>query len=81
MTELSAMCSQCGQKTLLTENAEAVGVECPDLDQRLGLALSPGIEIPMTMVPGAMEGAWEWLEAQPCPGCGAKGTLQRTRGL
>jgi hypothetical protein len=76
--EISAVCSQCGQKLYLTRDAQQVPVEHPDLDQSLGLGPSPGIALPMTFVPELVQECWQWLEAQPCPSCGAHGTLQRT---
>jgi hypothetical protein len=78
MPELSAICSSCGRKTYLAQNAEDVPVEHPDVDQQLGLDPSPGISVPMTMIPDLMEACYQWLEAQACPTCGAHGTLQRT---
>jgi hypothetical protein len=79
MPELSAICSRCGRTLYLAQNAENVPVEHQDIDQSLGLDPSPGISVPMTMIPELMEACWEWLEAQLCPTCGAHGTLQRTR--
>jgi hypothetical protein len=78
MTEISALCSQCGKTYYLAHDAEQVPVEHPDIDQTLGLDPSPGISIPMTFIPELMESCWQWLESQPCPSCGAHGTLQRT---
>jgi hypothetical protein len=76
--EISAVCSHCGKTRCLTPRAEDVPVEFPDVDQHLGLDPSPGISLPMSLVPELLEDAWQWLEAQPCPTCGAHGTLQRT---